>query len=309
MKSKSLFFLISLIFVGISFAQPHSISYKFSVEGCGEIPELELFRGIMFEGDKLFFDEYTLPSGNESPQFFYNLMVGGELGFPDGSLKENINCDIVLAGLCNLEIGNLQSENNLLKLLYLEISITGEKSGVSLPNQYYYLENDKETFIRLPLSNILPFLNFMSYSIDDFTPFYVDANSNPDLNGIRKAVEGDFLSIYARHFSTIGIGFKITDPTSVNSVNVTPVDYSLSQNFPNPFNPTTTINYSILNAGATKLAVYNSLGQEIKTLVNENQSAGSYNINFDASNLPSGMYFYTLTSGNFSKTSKMILMK
>ncbi|MCB9250517.1 MAG: T9SS type A sorting domain-containing protein [Ignavibacteriales bacterium] len=156
-----------------------------------------------------------------------------------------------------------------------------------------------------------PFLNYLSYSIDDFTPFYVNQQEQADFVGIRKAVESDYLSIYSKHFSTIGVGFKVVvpTPTDVNSLETTPNEYELAQNYPNPFNPSTTISYNLPNSGFTKLSVYNSLGQEVQSLINDNQSAGTHTVNFNASNLPSGMYFYSLTSGNFTQTNKMILMK
>ncbi|MCB0742445.1 MAG: T9SS type A sorting domain-containing protein [Ignavibacteriae bacterium] len=97
-----------------------------------------------------------------------------------------------------------------------------------------------------------------------------------------------------------------------------PDDFSLSQNYPNPFNPTTKIKYSIpsnnLTAGnngdvLVTLKIYDILGKEIKTLVNENQSAGIYEVDFNAHQLSSGMYFYTLQAGEFRQTNKMILTK
>ncbi len=86
-------------------------------------------------------------------------------------------------------------------------------------------------------------------------------------------------------------------------------DYSLSQNYPNPFNPVTTIEFSIPKQGYVNLKVYDILGKEIKTLVNNNLQTGKYSINFDASNLPSGMYFYKLTAGSYSSVKKMTLIK
>lgn len=85
--------------------------------------------------------------------------------------------------------------------------------------------------------------------------------------------------------------------------------YSLSQNYPNPFNPTTKISYTIKDAGLVELKIYDILGNEVAALVNETQSAGKYEVNFDASNLPSGIYFHTLTSANFIDTKKLILLK
>jgi hypothetical protein len=86
-------------------------------------------------------------------------------------------------------------------------------------------------------------------------------------------------------------------------------NYSLSQNYPNPFNPTTTISYSIKEIGPVMLKVYDMLGVEISTIVNEMKEPGNYTVTFNASNLPSGIYFYTLTSNNFIDTKKLILLK
>jgi hypothetical protein len=88
-----------------------------------------------------------------------------------------------------------------------------------------------------------------------------------------------------------------------------PSEYRLSQNYPNPFNPTTRINFSIPVSGKTTLTVYNVLGQKIATLVDANLAVGSYNYEFDASGLSSGIYFYKLQSENYSKIMKMMLIK
>jgi hypothetical protein len=84
--------------------------------------------------------------------------------------------------------------------------------------------------------------------------------------------------------------------------------YSLEQNFPNPFNPSTTIRYQIPNDGLVTLKVYDILGSEVTTLVNEQKSTGSYEVNFDASRLASGVYIYKITSGNFVSSKKMLLV-
>lgn len=86
-------------------------------------------------------------------------------------------------------------------------------------------------------------------------------------------------------------------------------DYYLGQNFPNPFNPNTKISFSIPTSGFVSLKVYDVLGKEIYTLVNEIKTAGNHSVNFNASNLTSGIYFYKLETGNFSKTMRMILIK
>jgi hypothetical protein len=88
-----------------------------------------------------------------------------------------------------------------------------------------------------------------------------------------------------------------------------PVEFSLSQNYPNPFNPLTTIEYQIPADGFVSLTIYNTIGQEVSNLVNEYRSAGNYSITLSADELSSGLYFYTLRSGEFEATRKMILLK
>ena len=86
-------------------------------------------------------------------------------------------------------------------------------------------------------------------------------------------------------------------------------NFKLYQNYPNPFNPTTTIRYSITKTGLVTLKVYNLIGEEITTLVNEEKTAGNYKVEFDASKLPSGVYLYQIKAGSFSQTKKMLLIK
>ncbi len=85
--------------------------------------------------------------------------------------------------------------------------------------------------------------------------------------------------------------------------------FSLHQNYPNPFNPKTKINYQLAITNYVKLKVYNVLGKEVATLVNQKQNAGSYSVEFNGTNYPSGIYYYKLESGNFSEVRKMILLK
>lgn len=98
-------------------------------------------------------------------------------------------------------------------------------------------------------------------------------------------------------------------PTSIAGINEIPEKYSLSQNYPNPFNPSTVISYNLAEGNFITLKIYNELGKEVSTLVNERQNAGSYSISFDGSNLPSGLYYYKLESGGFVDTKKMLLIK
>ncbi len=100
--------------------------------------------------------------------------------------------------------------------------------------------------------------------------------------------------------------FAYSDVVNIASV---ATSYELTQNYPNPFNPATTISYSIVEKSNVKIEVFNSVGQRISTLVNEVKDAGKYSLNFDASNLSSGIYFYTISTPNFTATKKMTLLK
>jgi len=95
-----------------------------------------------------------------------------------------------------------------------------------------------------------------------------------------------------------------------NEVNVgVPVNFELSQNYPNPFNPTTKIEYQLPNEGNVNISVFDNAGKEVASLVNEFKSAGYYTINFNAASLSSGVYFYSISAGNFTATKRMMLIK
>ncbi len=97
--------------------------------------------------------------------------------------------------------------------------------------------------------------------------------------------------------------------TGINDEQQLPQNYSLSNNYPNPFNPSTKIEFIIPDPGSVSLNIYDVLGREVATLINEVQPAGSYEITFDASGLSSGVYYYRITSGSFVESKKMVLLK
>ena len=94
-----------------------------------------------------------------------------------------------------------------------------------------------------------------------------------------------------------------------NERTISPLSYSLEQNFPNPFNPSTTISFSIPGQEFVTLEVFNALGEKVADLVNETKTAGKYSISFDARDLASGIYLYKISAGNYTQTRKMLLVK
>ncbi len=101
-----------------------------------------------------------------------------------------------------------------------------------------------------------------------------------------------------------------SDPSGKGNINIMQSDdYKLYQNFPNPFNPTTKISYKIKKEGTVSLSVYNLVGQEVALLVYEKQSPGNYEIEFDASELTSGVYLYKLQINGFTSVKRMTVIK
>ncbi len=102
--------------------------------------------------------------------------------------------------------------------------------------------------------------------------------------------------------------FEVFDGVNLQN-SIIPEYFALEQNFPNPFNPSTTIKFSVPKRGFVNLKVYNSLGESISELVNTDLAAGNYSVDFNSQNLSSGIYYYTISSGDFKETRKMVLVK
>jgi hypothetical protein len=136
-------------------------------------------------------------------------------------------------------------------------------------------------------------------------------------NHIENIVDTDTIYTMSTQFGSTNPAFydawnydlrKPQTPTSVIDPNA-PLVYELLQNYPNPFNPSTKIEYSIPLQSQVEMKIYNLVGQEVATLVNEIQKAGVHNVKFDATRLASGVYFYRLVAGNFVSVKKMVLLK
>lgn len=126
--------------------------------------------------------------------------------------------------------------------------------------------------------------------------------------GIGVVQEARDIPVYQTHTSQL-VTFRTVTSVEDNMPPYKPYSFSLKQNYPNPFNPSTTITYTIPKDGNVKLTVYNSIGCKVATLVNEYKNTGYYTVQFNGSNLASGIYMYRLESGSYSESKKLILMK
>ena len=117
------------------------------------------------------------------------------------------------------------------------------------------------------------------------------------------------------YFCIVHVGFGMTgvvtvmDPVGVSDQNLVVNKFELEQNYPNPFNPSTVIRYQTAEKSNVTLTVYNSIGRKISTLLNEVKSKGTFTIEFNGSNLPSGIYYVRLQAGTFTDTKKMVLLR
>jgi hypothetical protein len=157
------------------------------------------------------------------------------------------------------------------------------------------------------------YIQYITNSIFKFglVPVYWDNGGTGNFGmGIFNRIDGS--KAYPEIIKAIMDGVDTTNTTGMlDDQNTLPVKFSLSQNYPNPFNPETQIDYYIEEPGNVALKLYDTLGREIATLVDELKQPGNYSFRFSANNfkLASGVYFYKLTSGNFSDIKRMIYLK
>ena len=132
------------------------------------------------------------------------------------------------------------------------------------------------------------------------------------MNGLKLRVKDKISGEIVNKELIDGQAITITQPIEnldILEEGILPTTYDLSQNYPNPFNPVTTIKYQIPKDGLVKLLIYDILGREVKTLVNEVKTAGYYDIKFNAGSFSSGVYFYKMVAGDFVSIKKLVVLK
>lgn len=176
---------------------------------------------------------------------------------------------------------------------YWDISMGDSLNGVGFYREYgYFLTNDGFKTIKRK-SN----LSAYEYSFKSCKDFYACGDS------------GYFAKSTDCGETWTKLPFVFSNPLTSMRNNIIAPKYSLDQNYPNPFNPSTRISYSLLHNGMTTIKIYDVLGKEIITLVNKYQTSGNHYVDFKAEELNSGVYFYKINSGEFSKIKKMVLLK
>jgi len=260
--------------------------------------ESDTLETFFFTGNKTFTYERTGVTNTETDRLF----------FDGGVSAANPNQDDKTISLVN--IINESSQEKLFALRQISLA------------------QDDSVKIENPDDNRLNFISYgsgktyeveLNFATELGLGRFVNNNINITPNTTHQLVPnwGDFADLGLTIYVDNGNDGTIDDTIIVdNTVDVKdqgynniPTEYKLEQNYPNPFNPTTTIRYSIPKAGSVTLKIYNLIGEEIATLVNEEKAAGNYEIEFDATQLPSGVYFYQIKAGDFSQTKKMLLLK
>jgi Cellulase (glycosyl hydrolase family 5). len=211
--------------------------------------------------------------------------------------------------------------------------ITKKSDAAASKGSYLDMEtNDTSATVTFRFINVLAAGNYpiaFGYKLNDGSP----KSQYININGVRAdTVEFTAASTTAWYEKTLNVDLKqdtntiqmqmfwgymsldyLAVPTgvvtSVANTLLSPKNFSLSQNYPNPFNPSTTIRYSLPQSGQVKLIVYDVLGRQVATLIDEKQNAGVYDVSFNAARLTSGVYFYRLNIGTFIQTKKMLVLK
>ncbi len=221
-------------------------------------------------------------SGNDWDPYYISTTNGGAnwtSGYIDESPGRTRSVDIIAP----------RGANNLFKVAYTQDSAAGI---------FGYYTGGNSTSWNSPASHTV-------------TPFNADTTFMKAIAGYTNSGGDDCLALYSLNGGVALFASRLCETTIgiQNTNNSVPKSYSLAQNYPNPFNPSTTINFSIPKSGIVKLVVYDIAGKVVSVLVNEQLNTGSYQYDFNASNISSGVYFYRLETDGFSDVKKMLLVK
>jgi len=239
-----------------------------------------------------------------------NVLNGGKLYFPENSLRENITITLKLPDFTSTDGKNVSFGDSILMAITFEVSI-----GDSVISPYYF---EKPITLTLPFKRGL--MNNLGLIPEALGMFFRTSEGGFDSTGIANiSVDTTTNKITGEisHFSTL-----VVAPKSSGSVTYieefsdidTPEKFRLEQNFPNPFNPITTIGYKLPKVSYVSIVIYNIIGQKIKTLISERKTAGYHTVKWNGTNdrgikVNSGIYIYRIQTESFSTVRKMVLLK
>ena len=273
-----------------------SLSFSVQVIGLSEPGD----HSVEFYADHNGNGLYDIPPVDHAWKLSFNYTAGNvDLSFTHNTSFQDINWKYLLTVNLNSMTPHL---GQLFELRVVKTDNSEEVGKFTLPQ--ILVPNFKVFIPGFDLNN--------NYNID----FYADHNGNGSYNAppvdhawrlTFNSSTGDWTENFSHNTNFTDIQWP--GATSVGDDQLQLVNFSLDQNYPNPFNPTTKISWQSPVSSWQTLKVYDILGNEVATLVDEEKSAGSYEVTFDASSLPSGNYFYKLSAGGFIQTKKMVLVK
>jgi len=314
---KKIILLFALICLSGSLKAQDMYKYEFGVAVRDSILEASaLIDSGFIREDSI----YTIPPHNFSDnypviQFLYDAFAGSKFVFSDLTDEKIL---ISIKFVFNRLDGYAPSFFDERLFMVMRVNVFKMPGRIPVVGDFIFKPGSFIAYILPKNDNLLEVFKRLNLNKDDLGFAYI-RDARFDGIGIETINTPNDVRFRATHFSKFGGGRgQITGTTDVKDAITIPTAFKLYQNSPNPFNPSTKIKYTIpivnkaLQSSGSQfvsLKVYDLLGREVAELVNENQSPGTYEVEFNAEGLSSGIYLYRLTSGNFTGTRKLILMK
>lgn len=317
---KKIYTLIIIYIFSVQLEAQDFYKYEFGVVVLDSVIEYAtvIDTGVVWEDSSYIIPEHDFNNNFPVIQFLYNAFAGSKFLFGDLT-DEKILISIKL--VFNKKDGLPPIYFNERLFFVLIVDVFKMPGRIKVTEDYIFKPGQYFGYILPKTEDLLNVFKTLNINKDDLGFAYIrdDRFEGKDIETINTP---ESVRFRARHFSKFGGGRgHITGTTGVGDNSEPLLNFALLQNYPNPFNPTTTIKYSIPDTETQDskthrviLRVYDILGSQVAELVNKNQSPGNYTVNFNASSLTSGIYFYRITVasdnyGSSSITKKMILLK
>ncbi len=304
---RSILFIILFLFSGAIFAQQNKINVVISIK-CTNAPQFSIWNDTIREGQQYSIKQANLAAPYNIAQSLYNSLVGSYFIFEDGCISQDIQVRITLNNV-NCSNGLFTPANALNLFFFWRIEVYDFAGNDPLPSPFTFTTPFAFKLVLKKSGLFNAFCQQSGLNPAALLAFaYLQATGGFDLTGITTQNYNDSLVTRITHFSDI-VGSTQQGLVSVEDPVEVPVAFALGQNYPNPFNPSTTINYAVPERADVVLRVYDVMGVEVARLVNDTKEPGQYEVRFDASGLPSGLYLYELRAGSVVLSKKMLLLK